>query len=185
MTTPRQPSLRFGNDQFTTNLFHLCCCHCCSVAESSLTLCNPMDCSWSGSSVHGILQARILEWVAISFSRGSCQPRDQTWSPALQADSLLLSRRERHCFIYNSPIWLYYFESDPKGTFLVNFHLGNWGFRRQMKCPFSALWQPRRVGWGGRWEGRWRGRGHRYTYGWFMLMFGRSQYNSVEQLSFS
>ena len=37
-----------------------------------------MDCSLPGSSVHGILQARILEWVAISFSRGSSQPRDQT-----------------------------------------------------------------------------------------------------------
>ena len=37
-----------------------------------------MDCSWPGSSVHGILQARILEWVAIPFSRGSFQPGDQT-----------------------------------------------------------------------------------------------------------
>ena len=37
-----------------------------------------MDCSLSGSSIHGILQARVLEWVAISFSRGSSQPRDQT-----------------------------------------------------------------------------------------------------------
>ena len=47
---------------------------------------NSMDCSPSGSSVHGILLARILEWVAISFSRGSSQPRDQTqvsMSPAL------------------------------------------------------------------------------------------------------
>ena len=42
------------------------------------TLCDPLDCSLPGSSVHGILQARILEWVAISFSRGSSQPRDQT-----------------------------------------------------------------------------------------------------------
>ena len=40
--------------------------------------CDPMDCSLSGSSVHGILQARILEWVAISFSRGSSQPRVRT-----------------------------------------------------------------------------------------------------------
>ena len=43
-----------------------------------LTLCDPMDCSLPGSSVHGILQARILEWVAISSSRGSSWPRDQT-----------------------------------------------------------------------------------------------------------
>ena len=46
------------------------------VAQSFPTLCNPVDCSLPGSSVHGILQARILEWVAISFSRASSQPRD-------------------------------------------------------------------------------------------------------------
>ena len=49
----------------------------CLVAQSCPTLCNPMDCSPSGSSVRGILQARILGWVAIPFSRGSSQPRDQ------------------------------------------------------------------------------------------------------------
>ena len=48
------------------------------VAQSCLTLYNPMDCSLLGSSVHGIFQARILEWVAISFSRGSSPPRDWT-----------------------------------------------------------------------------------------------------------
>ena len=45
--------------------------------SSCLTLCYPMDCSPLGSSVHGILQARILEFVAISYSRGSSRPRDQ------------------------------------------------------------------------------------------------------------
>ena len=48
------------------------------VAHSWQTLCDPVDCSLPGSSLHGILQARVLEWVAISFSRGSSQPRDQT-----------------------------------------------------------------------------------------------------------
>ena len=48
-------------------------------AQSCLTLCNPMDCSLLGSSIHGIFQARILEWVAMSFSRGSSRPRDWTW----------------------------------------------------------------------------------------------------------
>ena len=48
------------------------------VAQSFPTLCDPVDCSPPGSSVHGILQARILEWVAISFSRGSSQPKDRT-----------------------------------------------------------------------------------------------------------
>ena len=48
------------------------------VAQSCLTLCDPMDCGPPGSSLHGILQARILEWVAIPFSRGFSQVRDQT-----------------------------------------------------------------------------------------------------------
>ena len=43
----------------------------CSVAKSRLTLCDPMDCTLLGSSVHGISQSIILEWIAISFSRGS------------------------------------------------------------------------------------------------------------------
>ena len=49
------------------------------VAQSCPTLCDPVDCSLPGSSVHEILQARILERVAISFSRGSSRPRDRTW----------------------------------------------------------------------------------------------------------
>ena len=48
------------------------------VAQSCPTLCDPMDHSLPGSSVHGIFQARVLEWGAISFSRGSSQPRDWT-----------------------------------------------------------------------------------------------------------
>ena len=55
---------------------------------SHVTPCDPMNYSLPGPSVHGILQAIILEWVAISFSRGSSQPRDRTWSPALQTNSL-------------------------------------------------------------------------------------------------
>ena len=46
------------------------------VAQLCMTLCDPMDCSLPGSSVHGIFQARILEWVAISFSRRSPRPSD-------------------------------------------------------------------------------------------------------------
>ena len=48
------------------------------VAQSCLTLCDPIDCSLPGSSAHGIFQARVLEWAAVSFSRRSSQPRDQT-----------------------------------------------------------------------------------------------------------
>ena len=46
------------------------------VAQSCPTFCEPMDCSPPGLSVHGILQARILEWVAMPFSRGSSQTKD-------------------------------------------------------------------------------------------------------------
>ena len=48
------------------------------AAQSCPTLCDPVDCSPPGSSIHGILQARIMEWVAISFSRGSSWSRDRT-----------------------------------------------------------------------------------------------------------
>ena len=60
------------------NSFYICCWWCL-VTKLCLTLCDSMDCNLPGSSVHGILRARILEWVAISFSRGSSQPRDWTW----------------------------------------------------------------------------------------------------------
>ena len=48
------------------------------VTQSCQTLCDPVNCSPPGSSIHGILQARVLEWVASSFSRGSSQPTDWT-----------------------------------------------------------------------------------------------------------
>ena len=56
--------------------FLICCC--CLVPKLHLPLCDPMDYSLPGSSTHGILQTRILEWVAISYSRGSSWPRDWT-----------------------------------------------------------------------------------------------------------
>ena len=72
-----------------------CSAYCCvSHLVMSWLFCNPIDCSPPGSSVHGISQVRILEWVAISFSRESSCPRDQTQvstSPAFQADYLPLS----------------------------------------------------------------------------------------------
>ena len=59
------------------------------VAQLCPTLFDRMDCSLSGSSIHGIFQARVLEWITISFSRGSSRPRNRTWVSALQADALL------------------------------------------------------------------------------------------------
>ena len=58
--------------------FHPRYVHACLLTQSCPTLYDPMDCSLPGSSVHGILQARILDWVAMPFSRGSSGPRSQT-----------------------------------------------------------------------------------------------------------
>ena len=71
---------------------------CCLVTKLYPTLCNPMYCSLPGSSIHGISQARILDWVAMSFSRGSSWPRDRTQ----------VSRIAGRCFnlwIVNSDYW--------------------------------------------------------------------------------
>ena len=59
-----------------------------SVAQLDLAVCNSMDCSPPGSSVHIIFQAAILEWVAIPFSRGSSQPKDRTWVSSTAGHSL-------------------------------------------------------------------------------------------------
>ena len=68
---------------------------CAKSLQSCLTFCDPMDCSPPGSSVHGILQARILEWVAIPFSPGDLsKPGIKPGSPALQADSLPFELQE-------------------------------------------------------------------------------------------
>ena len=64
------------------------------IAQLCQTLCSLMDCSPPGSSVHGILQARILEWVTISFFRESSQSKDQPEFSALHSDSYHLSHQE-------------------------------------------------------------------------------------------
>ena len=70
--------------------------HVCSALQSCLTLCDPLDCSPPGSSVHEIFQARILEWVTISSSRRSSQPRSASAAfPALKVDYVLLSHQGR------------------------------------------------------------------------------------------
>ena len=67
------------------------------VSQSRLTLCNPVDCSPPGSSVHGIFQAWIVEWVAVSFSRGSSWPRDRTQVPCTVGRcSTVWATREAH-----------------------------------------------------------------------------------------
>ena len=90
---PPNKSLRA--EVFTVEFYPVIVC-VCSVAQSCPNLCNPMDCNPPGSSVHGIFEARILEWVAMASSRGCSQPRDQThtsWSSCTGRQILSLPLR--------------------------------------------------------------------------------------------
>ena len=108
----------------------------CLVTQSSPTLCNPMDCSPTGSSVHRILQARILEWVAVVFS---IKPR----SPALQADSLPSEPSGKPKFNDNS--WLLHKIVimitcvQPKSLHISNF-VRPYGLQpARLLCPWDSL----------------------------------------------
>ena len=84
---------------FCSSIYKSLCVKVCVSCQSRLTPCNPMDCSLPGSSVHGIVQARILEWVAIPFSRDLPNPRIEPKSPVLWAGSQIpypLSHQENH-----------------------------------------------------------------------------------------
>ena len=74
------------------------------LLQSCLTLCNPMDCSLPCSSIHGILQARILEWVAMPSSRGSSQPRDWTHISGIAGGFLTTEPSGEARLMYSSPI---------------------------------------------------------------------------------
>ena len=108
---------------------------CMFVAQLCLTLCNPMDCSFLGSSIHEISQARTLEWVAISFSRGSSLPRD--WN--LQADSLP-SEPPCKCLRPVSSFSLQ-LNSPPGTCLMVDGLMGSWhsltGTAGDILCPLS------------------------------------------------
>ena len=83
--------LSCGSQIFSYGMWDLVSCVCVCVCvgsdtQSCPTLCNPMDCSLPNLSVLGILQARILEWVAIPFSRGSSIPRDPTWVSCISSN---------------------------------------------------------------------------------------------------
>ena len=77
------------------------------VAQSCPTLCDPMDCSLPGFSIHGIFQGRVLDLVAFSFSRGSSQPRDRTQVSHIVGRCFTLwATREAHYFLSHVTVWL-------------------------------------------------------------------------------
>jgi len=78
LPSPHLGCFWFFDYKWYNSVYFIGCVHACSVIKSCPTFCDPMDCSLPGSSVHGIFQARTLEWVAISSTRGSSQPRDLT-----------------------------------------------------------------------------------------------------------
>ena len=106
------------------------------ATQLCLILCDPLNCSPQGSSVHGILQARILKCVAISLSRGSSRPKDWTWvswrSPSLQADSLLSEPLGKAQNRAKFPVY-HHIQEKKKSKYLFNTHL------RTKKINFPAV----------------------------------------------
>ena len=85
----------------------VCVCVCVmKVVQSCPTLCDPLDCSLPGSFVHGILQARILKWVAIPFSRGSTWPRDQTQVSCIAGKFFIWATGKPICIRVKSTIYV-------------------------------------------------------------------------------
>ena len=118
------------------------------VAQSCPTLCDPMDCSLPGFSVHGIFQARVLEWVAISFSRGSSRPRDRTWVSCIAGRHFTHRqhiKKQRHYFSNKSPSSQSYgFSIHP-----VMYGCESWTIKRAECQSIDAfkLWCWRRLFW--------------------------------------
>jgi len=105
----------------------------CLVANPCPPLFDPMDCSPSGSTVHGIVQARILEWIAISFSRESFQPRDQLVPPALAGR-----------------FFFFFFTTEPRGKPRVKFRSHQYvcsirNYEADKNFSGSLRRQPRRI----------------------------------------
>ena len=116
------------------NYWYMCVCE---VAQSCPTLWDPVDYSPPGSSVHGILQARRLEWVAISFFRGSSQPRDRT------RVSCIAGRRNEPPGKPSIRFSVYYIGSDGKESTCQSRTHRRCGFDSWVgKIPWRRKWQP-------------------------------------------
>ena len=114
---------------WTPLFFSYCVSIIILVAQSCLTLCHPMDCSLPGSSVHRILQARILEWVAISFSRGSSWPKDQTWISCIEGKFLTFWTTREACVSTGLLFFSNGLMCGPQG-------------KRDCCCPWALIFEP-------------------------------------------
>ena len=94
--------LSYLNDDYSNLQAPWLFCRCCAVSQSHPTLCDPLDCSPPGSPVHGILQARILEGVAMPSSRGSSPPRCHTYVSCI-AGGFFTHTDYQHPFIKTKP----------------------------------------------------------------------------------
>ena len=136
----------------------MCVCVCVCVwkmivAQSCPTLCDPPDCSPAGCSVHGILQARILEWVAMPFSRGSSGSRDWTQVSWIAGSFFTVwTTREARMCVY---IYRYRYSlacCSPQGP-KSHIQLSNWTTPQIGLCdyrgwefPWSESWRSRKAG---------------------------------------
>ena len=111
------------------------------VAQSFLTLCDPANCSPPGSSVHGILQARILEWVAIPSSRGSSWPKDQT-QVSRTAGRLFTVWATREVLYYDTLLWYLSNMGFPGGASGKEPAYQKTHSIRVGKIPWRRAWQP-------------------------------------------
>ena len=133
----RTPTYGFYTDfDDLTQLNSTVCLCVCSVTQSCPTLCNPTHCSPPGSPVHGISQATILDWVAISSSRGSSQPRDRT---CIFCISCIGRRILYHWATWEVPLFTWFWPNVMQ-KLLPTFHFKEWGeeFPWVLKCTFSS-----------------------------------------------
>ena len=106
---------------------------------SRVRLCDPIDCSPPGSSLHGILQARVLEWVAISFSRGSSWPRDRTQLSRIPGRRFNLWATKLYDSIYVK-LWRRQNDRDRSKFSPSNWGLGEWyATKRQHEAVFRLM----------------------------------------------
>ena len=87
------------------------------VTQSCPPLCDPMVCSLPGSHVHGIFQARVLDWIAISFPRGSSRPRDRSWVSCIANRCFYcLSHQRSHTWWLNAALHALFYYPGPSTT---------------------------------------------------------------------